>query len=87
MEEAKRNAPSTLVSMLIGNKADLDSKRAVSYKEGETFAKDNGMSFMETSAKSAQNIDTAFTEVATMIYQKIQDGTIDLKEQKVLVSL
>ncbi len=46
-----------MVIMLIGNKSDLDHRRAVSYKEGEQFAEQNGLIFLETSAKSAANVE------------------------------
>jgi Ras-related protein Rab-2A len=38
--------------MLIGNKSDLEHRRAVSTKEGEQFAQENGLIFLETSAKT-----------------------------------
>ena len=43
--------------MLIGNKSDLAHRRAVSTQEGEQFAKENGLVFMETSAKTAHNVE------------------------------
>lgn len=43
--------------MLIGNKSDLEHRRAVSTKEGEMFAQENGLVFLETSAKSAANVE------------------------------
>jgi GTPase SAR1 family protein len=43
--------------MLIGNKCDLAHRRAVSTEEGEQFAKENGLVFMETSAKTAHNVE------------------------------
>jgi Ras-related protein Rab-2A len=43
--------------MLIGNKCDLDARRQVSNEEGERFAKENGLIFMETSAKTAFNVE------------------------------
>lgn len=43
--------------MLIGNKCDLAHRRAVSAEEGEQFAKENGLIFMEASAKTAQNVE------------------------------
>jgi Ras-related protein Rab-2A len=43
--------------MLIGNKSDLENKRAVSKEEGESFAKQHGIMFMETSAKTAENVE------------------------------
>jgi Ras-related protein Rab-2A len=39
--------------MLIGNKSDLASKRAVSFEEGQQFAQQHGLIFLETSAKTA----------------------------------
>ncbi|CAM9118002.1 unnamed protein product, partial [Ectocarpus fasciculatus] len=81
MEETRRNAPDHLTTILIGNKSDLDKKRAVSQKEGELFAQEHGMMFMETSAKSAFNIDAAFIEVAKSIHQKIEEGEIDINAQ------
>lgn len=43
--------------MLIGNKSDLDTRRQVSTEEGERFAKEHGLIFMETSAKTAYNVE------------------------------
>lgn len=43
--------------MLIGNKSDLAHRRAVSTEEGEQFAKEHGLIFMEASAKTAQNVE------------------------------
>jgi Ras-related protein Rab-2A len=53
---------------LIGNKCDLAHRRAVSTEEGEQFAKENGLVFMETSAKSAHNVeDISFIVYLVMI--------------------
>ena len=46
-----------MVIMLIGNKCDLDARRQVSLEEGDRFAKENGLIFMETSAKTAFNVE------------------------------
>ena len=42
--------------MLIGKKCDLAHKRAVSKEEGGQFAKENGLLFLEASARTAQNV-------------------------------
>ena len=57
LEEARQNANSNMVIMLIGNKSDLDHRRAVSTEEGDRFAKENNLVFLETSAKSAHNVE------------------------------
>lgn len=77
LEDAKANSNTAITIMLIGNKSDLDAKRQVSFKEGEDFAKANGLVFMETSAKTAQNVDEAFLRTANMIYENVQKGAID----------
>jgi Ras-related protein Rab-2A len=57
LEEVRNNGNPDMVIMLIGNKCDLDQRRQVSTEEGERFAKDNGLIFMETSAKTAFNVE------------------------------
>src|SRR6476469_7330927 len=56
LEDARQHANSNMTIMLIGNKSDLQHRRAVSTEEGEQFAKENGLIFMETSAKTAHNV-------------------------------
>ncbi len=53
--------------MLIGNKSDLAHRRAVSTEEGEQFAKENGLVFMETSAKTAHNVEDVSFNVYLVI--------------------
>jgi len=68
--------------MLIGNKSDLDARRQVSTEEGERFAKEHGLIFMETSAKTAYNVEEAFLQTSTMIYENIDRGMYDLSSDK-----
>lgn len=37
--------------------SDLESRRAVQKEEGEAFAREHGLVFMETSAKTASNVE------------------------------
>lgn len=37
---------------LIGNKCDLDEQRDVTYEEAKQFADENGLMFVEASAKT-----------------------------------
>ena len=70
-----------MVIMLIGNKSDLEARRDVKREEGEAFAREHGLIFMETSAKTAANVEEAFINTAKEIYQKIQDGVFDINNE------
>ena len=57
------------VGMLLGNKADIDRKRAVLQEEGQKYAATLGWKFMETSAKSGQNVEEAFLTIAKQLVE------------------
>uniref|UniRef100_A0A4W3J1L3 RAB14, member RAS oncogene family n=1 Tax=Callorhinchus milii TaxID=7868 RepID=A0A4W3J1L3_CALMI len=52
--------------------------RDVTYEEAKQFAEENGLLFLEASAKTGENVEDAFLEAAKKIYQNIQDGSLDL---------
>ncbi|KAL2476578.1 Glucose-1-phosphate adenylyltransferase small subunit [Abeliophyllum distichum] len=81
LEDARQHANANMTIMLIGNKSDLAHRRAVSTEEGEQFAREHGLIFMEASAKTAQNVEEAFIKTASMIYKKIQDGAFDVSNE------
>lgn len=51
--------------MLVGNKSDLRHLRAVPTEEAKEFASQNGLSFIETSALDASNVELAFQNELT----------------------
>ncbi|CAN8231695.1 unnamed protein product [Cochlearia groenlandica] len=59
LEDARQYANTNMTITLIGNMCDLDNKREVTIEEGEKFAKENGLIFMETSSKTDHNVDEA----------------------------
>ncbi|VDD97564.1 unnamed protein product [Enterobius vermicularis] len=59
LEDARQHSNSNMVIMLIGNKSDLEARREVKKEEGEAFAHEHGLVFMETSAKTAANVEEA----------------------------
>jgi Ras-related protein Rab-2A len=61
--------------------SDLESRREVKKEEGEAFAREHGLVFMETSAKTAANVEEAFINTAREIYEKIQEGVFDINNE------
>ena len=60
MLRVKRSEP---VFMLVGNKCDKAYEREVSREEGAALARKFGCEFLETSAKTAQNVERLFTNL------------------------
>jgi len=55
--------------MVVGTKMDLEDQREVPQQEGLEFARENGIAFIETSAKDATGVDTAFSRIVQEIYK------------------
>ncbi|MEQ2247700.1 Ras- protein Rab-26 [Ilyodon furcidens] len=64
LTEIHEYAQQDVVLMLLGNKADATHNRVVKREDGEKLAKEFGVPFMETSARSGLNVELAFTDVA-----------------------
>ncbi|PNY11992.1 ras-related protein RABC1-like [Trifolium pratense] len=55
------------IKMLVGNKVDKESDRAVTKKEGTDFAREYGCLFIECSAKTRVNVQHCFEELVLKI--------------------
>ena len=71
IEECNKNSENS-VKILVGCKADLENIK-INYEEGLNFAKKHNLMFIETSAKSGENVDKMFIDVAKFIYLKYKD--------------
>jgi len=61
--------------LLVGNKSDLQDKRAVAQAEAKAFAEELGVQFLETSAKNSINVEDAFMTMAREIKNRMtMDG-------------
>ncbi|KAL2942868.1 Ras-related protein RHN1 [Bienertia sinuspersici] len=64
VQELQKQGNPNMVMALAGNKSDLEERRSVLADEARTYAEENGLFFMETSAKTAQNVNEIFYEIA-----------------------
>jgi Ras-related protein Rab-6A len=67
IDEVRSERGNDVVVMLVGNKTDLSDRRQVSSEEGETKATEEGVMFVETSAKGNFNIKLLFRRLATAL--------------------
>lgn len=77
LRELRDHADSNIVIMLVGNKSDLRHLRAVPTEEAKAFAAENNLSFIETSALDASNVEAAFENILTEIYRIVSSKQLD----------
>ncbi|KAI0933511.1 Ras- protein Rab-11A, variant 2 [Taiwanofungus camphoratus] len=77
LKELRDHADSNIVIMLVGNKSDLKHLRAVPTEEARTFAAENNLSFIETSALDASNVEGAFQTILTDIYRIVSSKSLE----------
>jgi Ras-related protein Rab-2A len=73
LQDVRTHVDNNTVIMVIGNKSDLE-RREISPREGEAFAKENGLMYLETSAKTADCVDEAFLQTAKVVCANINSG-------------
>eukprot|EP00386_Alphamonas_edax_P009693 GDKI01031778.1.p1 GENE.GDKI01031778.1~~GDKI01031778.1.p1 ORF type:complete len:209 (-),score=67.19 GDKI01031778.1:30-656(-) len=67
MKNLEEYADRSVQKIIIGNKCDLESERAVSKQEGEELAAYHSVPFFETSAKGNINVPAAFHNIANLV--------------------
>ena len=83
LKAVRNNATnSNIVLTLVGNKTDLcgrltgADRRRVKKSEGEHFADSNGLLYMETSAKTGDNVQEVFHMTAAAVFKRLRRGDI-----------
>uniref|UniRef100_A0A7N1A262 Ras-related protein RABA3 n=1 Tax=Kalanchoe fedtschenkoi TaxID=63787 RepID=A0A7N1A262_KALFE len=87
VEELKIHADASIVITLVGNKADLAESRAVPTEDAVEFAEEQGLFFWEASARSGENVESAFLRLLEEMYKVVSkkalgfgDGGVVVKE-------
>lgn len=65
------HANSNVEKILIGNKADLIDRKVIETEQGMALAKEFGMGFFETSARTGHNVNESFYQIAKQIKDKL----------------
>ncbi|OMO50332.1 Small GTPase superfamily [Corchorus capsularis] len=65
---------------MAGNKSDLNHLRAVSSEDAQSLAEKEGLSFLETSALEALNVEKAFQTILLDIYHIISKKALAAQE-------
>jgi GTPase SAR1 family protein len=70
LDQVKSQSEPDVLIFLVGNKKDMENQREVLTSKGEQFAKDNGLvGFFETSAKTGEEVETAFITAARKLFK------------------
>merc|ERR1712141_876082 len=85
LSEVDRYANENTSKLLVGNKADLIEEKQVPEDTAQRFAEKLSIPFLETSAKTATNVDAAFLTMAKeLIKTREKENTGDgAPQQKV----
>lgn len=71
VKELQRQGNPNIVIALAGNKLDLSESRQVEIEEAKSYADDNQIQFLETSAKSNHNVNEVFKNIAQQLPKNV----------------
>jgi len=70
LDEVHKAAGESVTKLVVGNKADLTNMRQVNEQQASAYASSVNAAFIETSAKTAVNVDKSFLIIAKQLVQK-----------------
>lgn len=82
LNELHTHSDMNVVTILVGNKSDLNDEREVTTAEGKALAKTEGMFFIETSALDSSNVTIAFEKVVREIFNILSRKVMQSQEMK-----
>lgn len=65
VRELQRQADPSIVIALCGNKTDLAARRQVTQEEAQKYAEEEGLMWMEASAKTGEGVQDIFMTIGT----------------------
>jgi len=71
LQEIDRYACENVNKLLVGNKCDLVAEKTVDVNTAKEFADSYDIPFIETSAKTAHNVEKCFVQMATSIKNRM----------------
>ncbi|KAK7314285.1 hypothetical protein VNO77_39499 [Canavalia gladiata] len=71
LDELRIHADQNIIVMLVGNKSDLSSSRAVPIEVARDFAQQEGLFFIEASALDSSNVESAFLGLLSQVYRTV----------------
>merc|ERR1739844_213377 len=88
LKEVNRYASEGTCKLLVGNKSDRTADKVVTTEQAKEFADELRIPFLETSAKSAKNVEEAFLTMAgELVKQRVARGQNGREEEKEKVEL
>lgn len=85
LNDLKTQSNPDIKIILIGNKKDLNEKREVTLEQGEKFYKEKQFQlFVETSAKTGENIQQIFLESARLLFNDFVDYNENSRKSSIM---
>jgi Ras-related protein Rab-39B len=79
-EARKQIEPNDAVFILVGTKKDKEHSREVPIEQAQQFADYHNLLYIETSSKTGQNVENAFIELSSKIYEQLEKGKFRIQE-------
>lgn len=80
LEQVEKYANEDTVKLIVGNKADLVDEKKVDSDRARAFGAKFSIDVVETSAKTADNVDSAFTSLGTALISSRGSNSREKKE-------